>query len=46
MVQIKLVWLTNLSADQKLNLTAAAWPRKNEILDRWILFEIEFDFGV
>ena len=28
MVQIKLLWLTNLSADQKLNLTAAAWPRK------------------
>ena len=28
MVQIKLLWLTNLSADQKLNFSAAAWPRK------------------
>ena len=28
MIQIKLLWTTILSADQKLNLTAAAWPRK------------------
>ena len=33
MVQFKLSWLTDLSADQKLNFTAACGSRKNGILD-------------